>query len=816
VSLAGSTVGGLLVPTVTGSGTTYTVTVTGMAGTGTVVANVPAGAALDPVGNPSLAATATNNTVTFDGVAPTATIDQAAGQGDPMNAPAVTFTVAFSEPVTGFTASDVSFAGSTVGGLLSASVSGVGANYTVTVTGMTGTGTVVAGIPAGAAADAAGNVSGASTSADNTVNFDGVAPTVTLNQAAGQTDPAIAGPILFTVVFSEPVTGFTGSDVSFAGSTVGGTPLATVSGGGTTYSVSVTGMTGIGNVVARVNADAATDAAGNGNTASTGIDNVVAFDGVVPTVTIDQAAGQADPTNAASVAFTVVFSKPVTGFTASDVSFAGSTVGGTLAAAVTGSGTTYNVTVTGMAGEGTVVASIPAGAATDSAGHPSAASTSTDNSITYDNQATTAVVTQAAGQADPTAGAPVRFTVTFSEPVTGFTASDVGLAGSTAGGTLVAAVAGSGTTYTVTVTGMTSPGDVVVSVPAGAAADGFGNANLASAGGDPRVAYAGSVFAVGAGGGGSPRLDVYDGAGQLRFSNTVFAPGFRGGVVVATADVTGDGVPDGVVGTGPGAVTRVQVIDGVTHQPVASYQPFESSFTGGVFVAAGDVTGDGVPDVLITPDLGGGPRVVVLRGGDFAPIASFFGIDDPDFRGGARAAAGDMNGDGIDDVAVAAGFLGGPRVSAFDGATITSGRPVHLFSDIFIFDGPDVATLRNGAFVAIADLDADGFGDLVGGGGPGGGPRVYALSGRDLTTGAPGLARPVANFFAGNPDNRGGVRVAGRDLNGDGRPDLVVGDGEGAGSLVTAYLGGKFVNGRAPAALGFDAYPGFVGGVFVG
>src|SRR5262245_20388935 len=50
---------------------------------------------------------------------------------------------------------------------------------------------------------------------------DVVPPTVTINQAAGQADPTSAGPIKFTVVFSEAVTGFTSADVSFGGTTAG-------------------------------------------------------------------------------------------------------------------------------------------------------------------------------------------------------------------------------------------------------------------------------------------------------------------------------------------------------------------------------------------------------------------------------------------------------------------------------------------------------------------------------------------------------------------------------------------------------------------
>jgi len=83
-----------------------------------------------------------------------------------------------------------------------------------------------------------------------------------------------------------------------------------------------------------------------------------------PTVTINQAAAQADPTNASPILFTVVFSTPVQGFATGDVSLAGSTVGGTLVATVSGSNADYTVSVTGMTGTGAVVASIPACART--------------------------------------------------------------------------------------------------------------------------------------------------------------------------------------------------------------------------------------------------------------------------------------------------------------------------------------------------------------------------------------------------------------------------------------------------------------------
>src|SRR5206468_211224 len=143
------------------------------------------------------------------------------------------------------------------------------------------------------------------------------------------------------------------------------------------------------------------------------------------------------------------------------------------------------------------------------------------------------------------------------------------------------------------------------------------------------------------------------------------------------------------------------------------------------------------------------------------------------FRGGARTAVGDLNGDGNPDLVVAAGFGGGPRVAIFDGATLRPGAtPAKLVNDFFVFE----ETLRNGAYVAVGDVDGDGFADLIAGGGPGGGPRVVGLSGFALTQ-QNGTFTVIANFFAGDTNNRGGVPVATKDIDGDHRADVIAGSG---------------------------------------
>jgi hypothetical protein len=532
---------------------------------------------------------------------------------------------------------------------------------------------------------------------------------------------------------------------------------------------------------------------------------------------------------------TVDFTEPVTGFDITDLVLTRNGVAvGLGGAAVVGSGASYRLV--GLAGltaaDGVyALAFAPGSDARDAAGNRVAGGPAVTWRADYTPPRIASVGVVYADQYQ------VLVRVVFDEPVGGFDRAGL-LVGGSAGPRAVSVAAdapGDGTAYLLTVTGMTGSGLVEVFLGGGVVVDAAGNRSFplpspvvatvqfpppdvpadAAEATDDRL---GGVVAVGPDAGAAPTVRYFGPNGTEEFAQTVFDPSFTGGVRTATADFNRDGVEDLVVGTGPGGPTLVRVIDGKTGGELFQVAPFEASFTGGVYVAAGDVTGDGVPDLVVTPDEGGGPRVRVFSGAGFGPAADFFGIDDPAFRGGARAAVGDVNGDGVADLIVAAGFGGGPRVAVFDGSTLASGSPVRLFGDFFAFE----RGLRNGVFVAAGDLNGDGFADLAFGGGPGGGPRVRVASGKILALGgfanldqAP--ASQLANFLAGDPDARGGVRLAVEDANGDGVPDLIAGDGQGAGSRVVVYSGvGLPPNGVPTILRQFDALPGSRGGVFVG
>src|SRR5262245_38504885 len=102
----------------------------------------------------------------------------------------------------------------------------------------------------------------------------------------------------------------------------------------------------------------------------------------------------------------------------------------------------------------------------------------------------------------------------------------------------------------------------------------------------------------------------------------------------------------------------------------STFFPYGSSFTGSVRAAMGDINGDGIVDIVIGAGPGGGPHVKVFSGADLAGLASFFAYE-PTFGGGVFVAAGDVNGDGRADVITGAGAGGGPHVKVFSGADLS-------------------------------------------------------------------------------------------------------------------------------------------------
>jgi hypothetical protein len=323
--------------------------------------------------------------------------------------------------------------------------------------------------------------------------------------------------------------------------------------------------------------------------------------------------------------------------------------------------------------------------------------------------------------------------------------------------------------------------------------------------GQPLRMMARDRYAVSTGAGVNTQVNVYDSeTGAMMGIITPFGRNDTRGCTVAVGDVTGDGVPDIIVGAGAGDDPVVKVFDGKTLTEVKSFLAYEDSFQGGVGVAVGDVTGDGRADIITGAGVGGGPRVQVFRGNDIFPNTqnrltvepyphlNFFAYSES-FNGGVNVAAGDVNGDGTLDIVTGAGAGGGPHVIVFDG------KSGNVLKSFFAFD----QNLRTGVNVSIGQLNGTGPATIVTSLMTAGGQPVHFFDNN-------GDQPRELDVFPLEEDT--GISVALRDINGDGKPELIAATGPNTAPQV------KVLNPITGATV--REFPGFMpnirGGLYVG
>jgi hypothetical protein len=315
-----------------------------------------------------------------------------------------------------------------------------------------------------------------------------------------------------------------------------------------------------------------------------------------------------------------------------------------------------------------------------------------------------------------------------------------------------------------------------------------------------------------------------DGTGMASFSVMLPVTVPQGQVVTATATDANNNTselasapttvtPWIVTGVDAGAPPEVKVYEAGTRALKYDIMAYNSQFTGGVRVAVGDVNGDGVPDIITVPGSGGGPDVRVFDGKTGMMIKDFMAYD-PSFTGGLFVASADLNQDGFADIVIGA-----------DAGTVPAGSdPLEVFSGkdgSVLFHTNPFPTFAGGVRVAAGDVNSDGVPDIVAAAGPGGGPQVIVFEGLtgqvQLYANHPGLLR---GFYAFDPSFSGGVYVAVGDTTGTGRDDIIVSAGAGGGPAVKVFDGTTLDVQQYPSQPGltdgFYAYdPSFTGGARV-
>ena len=391
-----------------------------------------------------------------------------------------------------------------------------------------------------------------------------------------------------------------------------------------------------------------------------------------------------------------------------------------------------------------------------------------NSNATYAYSATPVNITITTSQTILRINQTATITFTLSASSTNFILADVVVTGGT-----LSNFSGSGTLYTATYTPTVATYTTgSIYVPVNAFTDAYGTqsnpSNVVSTIINtiaPPLMASTSISGTGNAQTGIQLVNPFTGA----LGNVVYPfPFYNGNISITRMDYNQDGIDEVVAGAGPGGGPAIAIINSVTGVTLAAFFAFSSSFTGGVFVAAGDVNNDGFDDIIAGTGPGGGPVVTVFSGQNLSTLASFFAYEST-FTGGITVASADVNGDGYCDIITGAGPGGGPLVKVFNVATSSVISQWYAYSSQF----------TGGVFVAAGDLNNDGNVEVVTGAGAGGGPVVgifNSLNGAQINV-----------YFAYPTDFMGSVRVAVGYGNNDPFLDILTGAGPGGGPVLSVW-----------------------------
>jgi autotransporter-associated beta strand protein len=317
------------------------------------------------------------------------------------------------------------------------------------------------------------------------------------------------------------------------------------------------------------------------------------------------------------------------------------------------------------------------------------------------------------------------------------------------------------------------------------------------------------AFAVGAGDGGFPLVNVYNANGGLIRSFLAYDSSFHGGVHVSTADMNRDGVNDIITAPGRGGGPVVRIWNGVTGAMIREFNAYDPSFRGGVNVAAADLDADTLPDIITGAGPGGGPHVKAFRGSDGSTLYSFMAFD-LSFTGGVSVAGinGDPGGINVGTLGIlitGAGAGGAPEVRAFSNDVPPVGAPPIMIAN-FLANEPH--------FTGGVNVAATGTYSLQNGG-----LAVQRIVTAPASAGGPNVSlfdfngQPHDGFIAYSPNFQGGVTVAALPF-GLNNYSVVTGPGPGGGSNAEVWSRTNMFFNLTDSLIAFD--PVFTGGVFVG
>ena len=269
----------------------------------------------------------------------------------------------------------------------------------------------------------------------------------------------------------------------------------------------------------------------------------------------------------------------------------------------------------------------------------------------------------------------------------------------------------------------------------------------------------------------------------------------RGGYHVYSGNVIGGAIsPNEIItGTSEGFGPQISIFDG-NGNVVNRFFAYAEHLRSGVRVATCDLDMDGTSEIVTAPGKGGRPHIRIFNAsGEPTVHPGFFALDGK-FQGGANIGCGDVNLDGRAEIIVAASPGGGPHftVHNYKGELVAS----HMAYD---------ENFRGGIKLATADFNNDDRYEILTA------PEVGAPHVQMFNTLENEVVRLNPGFYAFHPDFRGGLSIAGGDVDGDDKEEIIVSQRTEGQAWVKVYEGQD-----QSIMKTFLAYPpGFMGGAVV-
>ena len=251
----------------------------------------------------------------------------------------------------------------------------------------------------------------------------------------------------------------------------------------------------------------------------------------------------------------------------------------------------------------------------------------------------------------------------------------------------------------------------------------------------------------------------------------------------------------------PNTPQYVDVIDEVTGAVLSQFAPYGNTFQGGVRIATGDLTGNGVDEIVTAP---GWSTVAVVKVYSLSGVLlTSFDPYGPAFVGGVQVAIADVDGNGLNDI-ITVPSSGPAEVKVFRNLGVVSGAPTfnasQPYRDFLAFP----SSFIGGAVVAAADMGStplpnrpfvagllDRKAEIVVGSGAGMKTTVKIFDVSRMTTLTPTtVATASASFtpFSTATFNyQGGVSLSVARISASLTPDIIVGAGVVGGSKVDVW-----------------------------